>query len=272
MKTVTIEELLSWAFVHELPKGGGMEGLANVNSAWALVSGYAELMAKVDRGSGPRGPGGDPNYFIEQGEPAEDALTVGSLVGAFRRCDIVVPGDWNPLSDWTMEGDVGHLAEAAVATVVERFMGWTVDRRREHLVALVVGTAILGREPDWQAEQPKVRMVERNGKPAWFVTRELRDTFGRVQTVEVDGYNPKSQRPVRGAYRRYEFSDSPIGDIMGRLDYQLWVAALARLHRLVLPELVAHRLMPLDRHASPWKPDVPSGIVIAETAPLKKSA
>jgi hypothetical protein len=37
MKTVTMEELLTWAFVHELPKGGGVDGLDNANSAWRML-------------------------------------------------------------------------------------------------------------------------------------------------------------------------------------------------------------------------------------------
>lgn len=250
MKTVTIEELLSWAFVHELPKGGGVEGLVNGNSAWGMIM----LGTRVSC-SAP-GSGSAENYFIEQGEPNEDALTVGEAVRDLRHCEIVVPPDWMPLSDWTLDDVSGDLARAAIARVIARVEARTPAHRAEHLIGLVVGTAVLGREPDWQADQPKVRMVERGGKPAWFVIREQNDGFGRTIQVEVDGFSAKAQRPVKGAYRKHEFSVDPSGDIMGRLDRQLWHAALLHLELTLAPRLVAHRLTASDQVASPWSADV----------------
>ena len=97
MRTVTIEELLSWAFVHELPKGGGVDGLANANSAWRMlqasswgkITSFAELMTLVDTGFSD----GSGNYLFEQGAPHDDALALGeaaqavvegSLLGQYR--------------------------------------------------------------------------------------------------------------------------------------------------------------------------------------------
>ncbi|TIT24417.1 MAG: hypothetical protein E5W70_03680 [Mesorhizobium sp.] len=275
MKTVTIEELLTWAFVHELPKGGGVDGLDNANSAWRMleasswgkITSFAELGAIVDQGRGDT-----ENYWIEQGEPHDDAVAVGRAVAGLSRCDIAVPAGWNALADWP---DTEGMAEAAVRKAVERYMVRTPQRRAAGIVSLVVGTAILGREPDFGAEPSKVRMIERGGRPAWFVTRRMKHEDGQTYDLEVDGYNGRTQRPVKGAYRKYEFSIDPTGDILGRLDYQIWVAALRRLEAEIATQLVGHRLVFSDRSMTPWLEADRPGVAIVERAadrPAKKTA
>ncbi|TIL77728.1 MAG: hypothetical protein E5Y89_17810, partial [Mesorhizobium sp.] len=103
MKTVTIDELLTWAFVHELPKGGGVEGLDNPHSAWrslqtsswGKITGFCELGALIDGGRKDH-----ENFWLEQGEPHEDAVTVGREVAALAGCNVVIPVGWNALADW----------------------------------------------------------------------------------------------------------------------------------------------------------------------------
>lgn len=265
MKTVTIEELLSWAFVHELPKGGGVEGLVNSNSAWSSIL----LGTRVSSSSSGGSFGG--NYFIEQGEPSDDALAVGEAVRDLRHLDMVVPAGWYPLEDWATDAQSADLAREAVRRVLDRLAKRPAASQTEHLVSLVVGTAVLGRDPDWQAPMPKVRMVERGGMPAWFVTRDQKDSFGRAMRVELDGRNPKSRRPLPGAYRKFEFSIDPAGDIMGRLDYQLWVAALRSLRAGLSTRLVAHRLLPVDRPFAPWVIAATSAPVDLALRPAKKT-
>ncbi|MBZ9852811.1 hypothetical protein LB566_03310 [Mesorhizobium sp. CA13] len=265
MKTVIIEELLTWAFVHELPKGGGVDGLDNANSAWRMleasswgkITSFAELGALIDTG------GGGNNYFIEQGEPHDDAVTVGRAVAGLARCDVAIPANWHALADWP---DTEGMADAAVKRAVDRYLVRTPHRRAAGIVSLVVGTAILGREPDFGAEPSKVRMVERGGKPAWFVTRRMSHEDGQSYDLEVDGYNPRTQKPVKGAYRKYEFSVDPSGDILGRLDYQIWVAALRRLEAEIATDLTAHRLVHSDRSMTPWLDRDRPGVAIVERA------
>ncbi|TIL54380.1 hypothetical protein [Mesorhizobium sp.] len=275
MKTVTIEELLTWAFVHELPKGGGVDGLDNANSAWRMleasswgkITSFAELGAIVDQGRGDT-----ENYWIEQGEPHDDAVAVGRAVAGLSRCDVAVPAGWNALADWP---DSEGMAEAAVKKAVERYMVRTPQRRAAGIVSLVVGTAILGREPDFGAEPSKVRMIERGGRPAWFVMRRMKHEDGQTYDLEVDGYNGRTQRPVKGAYRKYEFSIDPTGDILGRLDYQIWVAALRRLEAEIATQMVGHRLVFSDRSMTPWLEADRPGVAIVERAadrPAKKTA
>ncbi|MBZ9822328.1 hypothetical protein [Mesorhizobium sp. CA4] len=278
MKTVTIEELLTWAFVHELPKGGGVEGLDNANSAWRMleasswgkITSFAELGTLIDSGTG------NGNFFIEQGEPHDDAVTLGRAVARLGQCDVAIPGNWHALADWPRTDDVTDgMADAAVKRAIDRYMLRTAHRRAAGIVSLVVGTAILGKELDYQAEPSKIRMVERGGKPAWFVMRRINHEDGQAYDIEVDGYNGRTHRPVKGAYRKYEFSTDPTGDILGRLDYQTWVAALRRLEVEIAADLVAHRLVHSDRSMTPWLDrDMPGVAIVERTAerPAKKTA
>lgn len=268
MKTVTMEELLTWAFVNELPKGGGVDGLDNANSAWRMleasswgkITSFAELGTLIDRSSGP-------NYFIEQGEPHEDAVTVGRAVAQLAACDIVLPSRWNPLADWPdTDGQLGSLAAAAVARIRKRIEDRTPARRGSEMVSLVVGTAILSRPPDWTAEPSKVKLIERGGKPAWFVQRAVTDTLGNRHTMEVDGFNARTGRPQKGAYRRFELSVAPDGDILSRLDHQLWVAVNRRLEAEIAGALIAHRLVSAERSMTPWLEREDEGVAIVGAA------
>lgn len=275
MKTVTMEELLTWAFVNELPKGGGVDGLDNANSAWRMleasswgkITSYAELGTLIDRSGGT-------NYFIEQGEPHEDAVTVGRAVAQLSACDIVLPAMWNPLADWPDDdATMTALAADAVARVRKRIEERTQARRGSEMVSLVVGTAILSRAPDWTAEPSKVKLVERGGQPAWFVKRVMIDAFGNRHEIEVDGRSGRDRRPVRGAYRKYELSTAPDGDILSRLDHQIWVAVNRRLETELAGHLIDHRLVAEERSMTPWLAREGQGIAIvgaASEAPAKK--
>ncbi|PBB98363.1 hypothetical protein [Mesorhizobium sp. WSM3862] len=263
MKTVNIEELLTWAFVHELPKGGGVEGLENPHSAWRVlqasswgkITSFGEFGALIDGGRKDY-----ENFWIEQGEPHEDAVTVGRAVAALAACEVIIPQGWNGLADWP---DTHGLAELYVARAVERYSARSHAQRGEGIVSLVVGTAILGREPDWTAEPARVRLAERGGKPAWFVMKRVIDNNGQAYDIEVHGYDERLKRPTKGAYRKYEFATDPSGDIMGRLDYQIWVAALRWLEAELGPQLIAHRLVSSDRSMTPWLEEDRPGVWLA---------
>lgn len=273
MRSTTITELLTWAFVHELPKGGGVDGLDNQNSAWRMlqasswgkVTAWAELMATVDMGRGSA-----DNFMIEQGAPHDDAMVIGEIVAELGKYEIVIPEGWSPLPDWPQDDKVlAALRDDAVARAVERFTLRPALRRSHHLVSLVVGSAVLCREPGFEAPVPAMRMISRGGRPAWFRQREFVDAFRRRTLVEVDGYNLKAGRPHRDAYRKYEFSDDPVGDILGRLDRELWAVALHQIARIARRRLTDHRLLPTDVDIAPWG-DV--GPRIGLTAPKVKKA
>ena len=266
MKNKTIEELLSWAFVHELTKGGGAVGLESGNSAWATIIG---LGTRIDTF---RKPGEPVGMVIEQGEPHDDAVAVGRAVAELANCEVMIPEGWNALADWP---DTDGLADAVVARAVEQYRLRPFHHRAEMLVATIIGQAILGKEMDWAADPSPIRMVERGGKPAWFVRRTIAGELGASYVAEVDGFNPRTKRPQPDAYRKYELSRDPLGDILGRLSYQAWVACLRHLGVVLSGKLSAHRVAPCDRSMTPWLEREGRGValvVVRDTIPSKKVA
>ncbi|MBB5703591.1 hypothetical protein FHS76_003498 [Ochrobactrum daejeonense] len=251
MKTVTIDELLVWAFVHELPKGGGADGLDSIHSAWrqleasswGKVLGFAELMTLVDRDRA------EPGMWIEQGAPHEDALEVGKAVADLARFDVSFPEGWNPVADWQ---DYDGLADDAVARATERLMLRPARSRAAGIASLVISSAVLGRAPDYTAPEPECDIVKRGGQAAWFMHRQTTDAFGREYSVEVDGFNRRARRPYAGAYRKFVLTPDPTADILGRIDYQIWVAALEKLESGLINQLVGHKLTFSHRSATPW--------------------
>lgn len=248
MKKMTIEALLGWAFRQELCKigsGGGRTAVAG--SSWSMVSDFAALGTLIDRNPNVWGVVPD---FVEGGEAHPDALVVGAAVR--RLADLGgfdIPAGWNPFPEFTDE----HGAIAAeVARVVSeiRLRGDRLSGR--HIVATVIGAAILGKGPDWRADPPTLRLVAARGKPAWFIKREARDGFGRIYAYEDDGFDHKRQRPKRGAYRKYELSEPLRGAIQSRLDWQLWRDALSQLHDALSSRLAAHELEPFHAWRQPW--------------------
>ncbi len=255
MRTITIDELLTWAFVHELPKGGGADGLENYHSAWrqleasswGKVLGYAELMTLVDRDRA------EPGMWIEQGAPHEDALEVGKAVAELARYDVSFPEGWNPVADWQ---DFDGLTADAVARARERLMLRPARSRSAGIASLVISSAVLGRVPDYSAPEPEcVVFARREGEPAWFVQRPAVDAFGREYLIEVDGFNRRARRPYPGAYRKFVLTPDPTADILGRIDYQIWVAALTKLESALIDRLVSHKLTFSHRSATPWLED-----------------
>lgn len=251
MKTITIEELLHWAFVHELSKGGGINGLENGSSvwrqmngsSWGLVSDYAELHTCIDRDRT------SPGMWFEQGAPHDDALEVAQAVKDLANLDVVIPDAWAPLADWP---ETYGLADIAIEHAVNRYQLRSPQARRTHLVGLVISSAVLNRAPDFDAPVPEMQKFTKHGQPMWFVKENYEDAFGRTMTIEVDGYNQKSKRPLKGAYQKYEFLTDPVADVMGRIDYQVWVAAMKYLESNLMGRLVDHRLVYSELAITPW--------------------
>lgn len=248
MTKTTMEALLSWAFVHELPKGGGVDGLAGGGSAWSAITGYGQLGTLVDT-SMPAD--WRPPFILEQGEPDADAVAIGRAVAELGAADIVIPDGWNPLGDWQNETERALGLERADAVAARvRLKGGRAGRE---LVAMLVAHAILGTAPDWRMDEPRLRLVSRGGKPAWFVKKAMKDAFGREFVIEVDGTNPKHRgHPVRGAYRKHELADDPTAGILSRLDWQLRVAALDLLEYRLDGVLARREIARAKRDARPW--------------------
>lgn len=259
MKTIGIEAFLSWAYREELPKAEAGTGQAltgalggTLAGGWDAVSRQGELMAETVRDGRVNAFGVLP-LSIDCGPPHPDALVAHKAVSALDRWDIGLPEDWDPLADM-------HLSEAdrrdAVARAMPRIVVGRegVARFRQRPAELVRHHAIMRSAPGWEAQAPVSKFVlGANGKPAWFrrvTATEGMTTFER----EVDGFNPRSQRPWPGAYKKTYLDPDPAFAAADRAEYEVWHAALAQVcETLAEAALSDHRVLPSARPGRPWE-------------------
>jgi len=252
MKKTTIEALLTWAFTKELVKIGAPDE-AGIGSH-SFVSGMAEfsvLGTVVDRS--PNAFGVIPS-FIHEGKPHADALAVGDAVRGLANEGFDIADGWNPVAEWADEH--GLIAAAVEKLAAEQRV--RSDRLSgRHIVSMVISSAVLGRGPSWLAEEPNTVMVAHMGKPAWFVLRKAKDRTGKTYEYEDNGFDQRRQRPVKGAYRKWRLDRSIRGDVLSRLDWQLWQSALELLHRRLSASkrLAEHELLTFRPIRAPWKQD-----------------
>lgn len=248
MKTTTITDLLSWAFIYEIPKiqRTGNPMTAAMSSAWSSISRFGELGTLVDRT--PNAHGIIPS-FVDEGDPHPDALLVADAVKELHEVRFDIPEGWNPFPEF--EDPYGLIA-AEVAAVVAEVQAKGDLLAGRHIVSLVTTSAILKRGPDWYAEQPTFPMVSRNGRPLWFIMKKVRTSTGKTVEQEVDGMDRSRGRPLPGAYRKYELGDPIRGDVLSRLEWQLWQDALAVLHQAVVGRLAQHELYEFRPLRQPW--------------------
>ncbi len=244
MKKVGIERLLTWAFSVELAnwRPEERENIGYPASAWAVIQRIGAMGTRID--------GGMPMGQVLREEPHADALLASDAVMALaERGGFEVAPGWQPFPEWR---DEHGLVAAEVARVVEeqRLRGDIANGDR--VVTLVLSCAMLGRGPDWEADEPEAEVVSLNGKPRWFVKLKAKDAFGRVYEYETDGRDPAKRRPLRGAYRKYVLSAPVRAAILDRLDWQLWQDALAHLHDSLAPRLKNHVLLPFRPNRQPW--------------------
>lgn len=238
MKTIGIEAFLTWAFTRELCKGGADQrggGMA-FSEAWRSITEMAELGVLIDRS--PNAFGVIPDISDET-PPHPDAVLAGNAVRALAAASFPVPAI--PLFP-EMHDPHGLIADE-VAQVRHELHLRGDEANASHVVALVITSAVLGRGPDTTAEQPKFRMVETSGKPAWFIQRRAKDAFGNIYTFEDDGYDARSGRPRPRAYRKWRLAESMRGAIMGRIEHIWWREALKSVWVDIAARLSDHRLM-----------------------------
>lgn len=246
MKIITIEQLLRWAFVHELSKGGGVDGIDNPLSAWRTMEGVATLGVRVDVDRCRQ----DLPTFIEQGEPHKDALIVGQAVRDLAKWSFKVDEFDDILADWPELERI--LAKPYYEAVLAHLKMRSHDEKGRSLVALVISYAVLNRRPSFDMPVPKIHLIENAGKPCWFIKKTHIDAFGRQIDVEVDGFNYRSRRPLPNAYRKHILADNPKADIFGRIDYQLWCMAMLHLRESLMGQLKEHQLQNEEFDLTPW--------------------
>jgi hypothetical protein len=249
-KKVSIEQFLTWAFTQELCKiGSGNGGGSFVSgSSWQMISEYSALGTMIDRS--PNHFGVIPDFIMAQSDPHPDAVEAGNAVRQLAdRGGFEIGDGWNPFPEW-------HDERGLIAREVAAFLEMVRIKRDvlhgKHVVNLVISRAILGSCPDWTAERPGEQVVTINGKPAWFVIAKGRDSLRRSYTYEVDGFDRRKQKPLKGAYQKYEL-DAPLrGAILSRLEWQLWQDALETLHNALSGRLLSNDLLPFRPIRAPW--------------------
>ncbi|MEI2299325.1 hypothetical protein [Ensifer sp. MJa1] len=249
MKKISVEDLLSWAFTQELGKVGVMADVGQgFSAAWMGMAEVASLGTIVDRS--PNAFGVIPN-FVYEGDPHPDAIIAGRAVHRLADHGFDIANGWNPMADWADEH--GLIAEE-VARLAEEQRGRSDRLSGQHVVSLVVSAAVLKRGPDWRADAPKAVMLMNKGKPAWFVKRTAKDSLGNAYEYEDNGFDQRRQRPKKGAYRKWRLDRSIRGDVLSRLDWQLWQSALEQIHAWLSfkNRLSTYELLPFFPRRQPW--------------------
>ncbi|WP_128291992.1 hypothetical protein [Afifella aestuarii] len=241
---VDIEDLLSWTYREEMPKADPL-GLGPPRSG-----SLSQMIALGTRVQESRGD----SLFAAciYGNPHEDAVILDELVRELDR----LSAEWHvPPAEL-----VSDLPDDVQAEAERALSGYRIQR-----MALVLRYAKgLGR-PDWRVgpgETPERRAVRaRNGQDAWFVqvTRRLKEktvdgrTIVRSVTIEEPGRDPKTRRPRRDAYRKFEF-EPPVSTVIDRrADYAQWHAALTWLAGECAGRLTAHEVTGPAAPERPWE-------------------
>lgn len=245
MKPISIQDLLKWAFTFELGKVGAGDG-GSFSAAWRFTERMAELGTMIDRT--PNSFGVIPG-FVDDGDPHPDALLVGNAVRGLAGFEFDLPEDWQPFSD--LDDPYGLIALEVESVVSELRLSPDMLRGRR-AIGITISAALLGKGPEWRVARPEYSIVCANGKPRWFVQKRTKDCLGRTYWCEVDGYDRRKQRAVKGAYRKYELMHSLRTDVLNRLEWQMWQTAIAALADDLRPRLSAHRIHPVSIDLEPW--------------------
>ena len=238
---ISIEKLLQWAFTEDLgSRSGNSEPVGTSN--FTMIMDVIQLGAIIDRSRNIKGMA----FALE---PDEDAVMTVEAVRALASRGFDIADGWNPFPEWNDEH--GLIAEAVRGEVEAlRAKGDRLNGR--HAASLVYSCAVMGRGPDWQADQPACGYVQRNGIDAWFLAKKSKDLFGKVHTIETDGYDRKRRKPMRGAYRKMELLEPLRGAIISRLEWQIWQDALCELHAALENQLKSHDLVSFFPRRQPW--------------------
>lgn len=233
---------LKWAFGEELAPAQRSHGGGGSSSAWGAIEMIARLGCFID---------GTPTPLDQMASTIvhPDAAAAADAVMLLSSERFDVPDGWKPFPE--LFDPHGAIA-LAVREVMQRRAGTAEADRNAHLIALVISYAVMEREPEWRVAQPKFRMVDRAGKPAWFRTERYTDAFGREHVHEVDGFNAKAGRPYRGAYRKYRTKEPFGGAVQARIDWYLWAMALERIHERLDGRLKSHVIRPFRVMREPW--------------------
>lgn len=253
-KSVTIEDLLSWAYRDELPKlAAPGPALGGFESAWLSLVRHGEIMPeKVSDGVNRYGV---VPYSLDLGEPHPDAVALGDVVASLEGLELDCDG-FEPLAD--MPG-LGHEAGAATARAMAALThrdgaGRSLLKRMP--ADLIRRHAVMRDCPPWEGDLPEARPVlGANGRPRWFRAQVItyESAFGLAErTIEVDGWDAKRKCPMAGAYTKQVWSPDPAEIAVCRAEYQIWRAALDVVAEEAAALMTRHAIVPSARAWAPW--------------------
>jgi len=252
-KRMDIERALQWAFREELPKVAASPGARirdfrpseNVGSMW-------DAAERVDNMYGVT-----PDLYAS-GDPHPDALTIGDAVRWLDACPVVLPADWNPVTDLGLDAD--ETREAVHHGIGQAtFIGEDGERRlKRGLLNIVRMGAVLFTRPIWEAE-PVTREIVRgqNGKELWF--RKVRipyttaDGGTAYNEVETNGIDPKTRKPHLDAYRKVRLEPDPAPVVAERAEYECWAHALNALMEEMPPLMTSIEVEASSIPVRPWE-------------------
>lgn len=226
-KTIDIEALLKWTYLQELPKRPKLNGPSEVDSAWRKVGEWIEELSLAGCDENSYGVVCD---FAASSWPHDDAYIVHEAVGWLDSLELGLPDDWSPIDDL---GDLGALGKGCVARAIDILTiadSSGVRRLKGSPRRLVFKHAILGGCPDWEADAPEKKFMQKHGMTRWFrkiwVNQEA--AFGDVRVErEIDGFDRKLRIPYADAYPKEYLDPDPIDSVIGRAEYEIWHSALA---------------------------------------------
>lgn len=272
MKQVRIDNLVSWAWQRELPKGVPVAPLlpSGFSNPWASLSAYGALLAHVQT-FGINRYGVVPEMNPENHQPHPDAVTVWRAVQDLAGLAMTIPEDWAPIDDLglgepytsravalALERLCFHVGKPPVAEPVgETIRRYHVKQRdggmalRKSATELVQFHAVVGGHPQWKTPIPQRRTVNHtNGQAKWF-RRFIPENS--VTEIEGDGIDAKTKRPHTDAYLKHYYDPDPADIVEGRAEYEIWHAAHMHLWDELRGRLEAHDVLPLEQSARPWE-------------------
>jgi hypothetical protein len=244
MIKVELRPFLKWVFGEELADAEqfGDRESCNFGSAWGGVEQISLLGCFVDGSS-------TPSDQLARRSVHPDAIAASEVVMLLAAERFELPEGWNPFPD--MDDPHGLIAGVLDEVLCRRAMRDEASLNA-NLIAAVISFAVMGKDPEWRAEQPKFRMVEKSGKPGWFLKASHTDALGRVYEYETDGYNQKAGRPKPRAYRKFELSDPFQGFVQARIDWYLWSKAMIRVAERLQDGLSSHQIRPFEIDCEIW--------------------
>lgn len=238
-RPLDIEQVLTWAFRHELPKR--REGERGPNLGFSAVSPMfrvADLGVRVENFSR------EPGMPAALGDPHPDALVIEAAVLELAR-----------FAEHRFEGDLGLTTFLPPGLDEQGAM----TRAMSQIVATVVLHARMGKRPTFAASIEPAAVVGRNGKPLVEIVRS------EMQADPSGVMRPRLIREACGCYGKDRYPtgafcslvwDDPSTILWERADYAAWWAGIDLLAHELVGKLDTIAVLPPAAGQRPWAGDV----------------